>query len=179
VLESIVGRGYDRHSQARKAVRIVSRVLFGSVFALTAFVSSGHAQVDDRIWGFVASRNDVRLFYGLEDSDQVTLNLICDPKRKRMQIVSTVLPPKPVAGRSVTTELRGDAGSFEFTGKIVANRDSGSYISAPMAIDSRPFNLLKAGLSLTVEVQGARQVVPLKDVKEPLTKMERACLGKR
>src|SRR5207244_2643228 len=61
---------------------------------------------NERVWGFVESGEDVRLFHGVPDSGDVTLLFSCKAKGKHIGIVSTVLPRKPRKGQVVKTTLR-------------------------------------------------------------------------
>ena len=54
----------------------------------------------------------------------------------------------------------------------------GHYIEAPALADTRIFDLLKLSQSLTIAVSSTRETVPLKNIVDPIAKMEKACLGK-
>src|SRR5262249_47891100 len=57
-------------------------------------------------WGFVqAGANDVRLFYGLPDSDVVTLSVICNPKRKSLRVADFAIPRAAKVGQKLRVTL--------------------------------------------------------------------------
>jgi hypothetical protein len=75
------------------------------------------------VWGFVRSPPEVRLFFGVPDSHEVTLALICVPKNNRLEIVSTVLPENPVVGRPVDITLGNGSAVLTFPGRIARERE--------------------------------------------------------
>jgi hypothetical protein len=131
---------------------------------------------DKEQWGFLKSDSDARLFYGVPESESITLSLICEPKRKRMFIVSAVLPHNVRAKRSGKIKLSNGSASLEYPGKTEPERGEGpATIVARVAIDPRLFDLLDKGTSLVIESLDARESVPLDGVKEPLGQMRGVC----
>jgi hypothetical protein len=155
----------------------VIRMVVVAVLVVVAAASRAPAQ-EKQQWGFITTAGDARLFYGIPDSHDTALSLICQPKRKRMEIVSMVLPEKAVAGRQVTIRLTNGSASRQYSGRIVRNRDD-TYASASTALEPGLFDLLRTGTSLRLAVASASEDIPLKEVAGPLAKMDRACLGKR
>jgi hypothetical protein len=51
----------------------------------------------------------------------------------------------------------------------------GTHFSAPTAFDARLFDLFDKGTSLRIEAMGARDSVPLAQIKKPLAQMRQAC----
>ena len=152
------------------------RMLIATLLTMTAATSTASGQ-DGHVWGFVTTPQDARLFFGVPDSHEITLSLICEPKRSRLQIITTVLPPKAVAGRAMNVRLSNGASTLEYSGKVARERD-GLYLAATSP-NSGVFGLLRTGSLLAIEVAGTRQNVPLKGAAGPLARMEKACLGKR
>jgi len=152
------------------------RMLIATLLTITAAASTASGQ-DGHVWGFVTTPQDARLFFGVPDSHEITLSLICERKRSRLQIITTVLPPKAVAGRAMNVRLSNGASTLEYSGKVARERD-GLYLAATSP-DSGIFRLLRTGSLLAIEVAGTRQNVPLKGAAGPLARMEKACLGKR
>src|SRR5262249_1017388 len=123
---------------------------------------------------------DVRLFYGIPESDVVTLNIICEPRRKRINLIDFALAPRPRPGATVTMKLGNGTASLSYKGKVGRDRTHGEfYVEARVRFDGRLFDLLKTGSTLAVEVPGKLESVPLMGIAEPLAMMEAACLGRR
>jgi hypothetical protein len=134
---------------------------------------------DQQQWDFFGDSVDARLFYGVPESDVVTLNIICQPKRKRIDFASFVLPPKPRLGTTLKTKLINGAANLEYEGKVGRDRTHGAtYIETRLRFDAGLFDFLGTGTELTVEVGPKRESIPLKGVLEPLAMMKRACLGR-
>jgi hypothetical protein len=131
-------------------------------------------------WGFVqAGTDDVRLFYGFPESEDVTLSIICHPRRKQLVIAVFALPRGAKAGQRVRVTLRAGGKNTAHNGKVVRDRvHGGIYVAAPARADTRIFEPLRASGTLTVAAGSKRETVPLKNVAEPLAKMKKACLGR-
>src|SRR5262250_968955 len=97
------------------------RIALLGLIALLAAVPAVSA-AEKQSWGFVTSGDQVLLVYGVPESEAVTLSFICAPKRKRITIVTTVLPDKARAGRAVTIRLVNGATTLDYAGKT--GRDS-------------------------------------------------------
>src|SRR5437879_5740410 len=74
-------------------------------------------------WGFVrADSSDVRLFYGVPDSHDVTLSIICNPRIKDIRLVSAILPRNARTGTNLRTKLSNGRSSLDFSGRVVRDR---------------------------------------------------------
>ena len=125
------------------------RMLIATLLTMTAAASTASGQ-DGHVWGFVTTPQDARLFFGVPDSHEITLSLICEPKRSRLQIITTVLPPKAVAGRAMNVRLSNGASTLEYSGKVARERDGLSRGDLP----NEYFRLLRTGSLLAIEVAG-------------------------
>ena len=134
---------------------------------------------DEQEWGFVESGKDVRLFYGVPDSGNLTIAFICEARPKRIVIVSTVLPPRPKKGQSVRTTLSNGAVSAAYGGKLGYSASEGFYVEAPTAAEPKVVTILKSGTSLTIGIPGKQERVPLRGVADPLAQFETACFRGR
>jgi hypothetical protein len=133
---------------------------------------------DEQQWGFFGDDVDLRLFYGVPESDVTTLNIICQPKRKRIDFVNFVLPPRPRLGATLKTRLSNGQASLEYQGKVGRDRTHGVfYVEARPRFNDELFNFLGTGSVLTVAVERKRGEIPLKGISEPLGMMRQACLG--
>ena len=144
-------------------------------FLLTVLAAS-RASAEKQSWGFVKSGAEVFLVYGVPESEAVTLSFICEPKKNRIDVVTTVLPSRVKVGQSGTVKLLNGVSSLEFKGKVGRdNEESGAHFSALTTIDTRLFDLLDKGTSLRIEAMGAHDSVPLARIKTPLAQMRKAC----
>jgi hypothetical protein len=131
---------------------------------------------DKQQWGFVKSQSEVLLVYGVPESHAITLSFICEPNKKTIDIVTTVLPAKVASKRAGTIKLSNGTTKLEYAGKTSQyDEDTGIHFSAETAIEPRLFDFLDKGTSLGIEAFGARDSVPLKGIKGPLAQMRNAC----
>lgn len=146
-------------------------------FVLALLLSAAPAaSAETQSWGFVRSGSEALLVYGVPESEAVTLSFICEPKKKQIDVVTTVLPAKSKLGRQATIKLTNGSASLAFNGKVGRdNADSGEHVSAITAIDARLFDLLENGTSVRIDALGAHDSVPLKGIKGPLAQMRKAC----
>jgi hypothetical protein len=152
---------------------------FSVAFAATIAGASA-APADRQQWGFVADRADAILFYGVPESHDLKLNVICEPKRKRIGLVSFVLPPKPRVGAVLRISLTNDGARLGYDGKIGRDRTHDiSFVEARVGFDRKLFDFLATGRTLMVEAGGARETIPLAGISKPLAMMTRACLDSR
>jgi hypothetical protein len=150
----------------------VRHVTFGALLMVSLATP---AAASKQQWSFIKSGSEALLVYGVPEADVVTLSFICEPKRKSVDIVTTVLPRNAKGERPGRIKLTGAAASLEFAGKTSRHdEDRGIYFSALAAIDARLFDLLDKGTSLRIEAMGARDS-PLAQIKKPLTRMRQAC----
>jgi hypothetical protein len=134
------------------------------------------AAAEKQSWGFVKSGSEALLVYGIPESEAVTLSFICEPKKKQIDVVTTVLPATVTVGQAATIKLSNGAASLDFKGKVGRdNADSGKHVSALTGLDPRLFDLLDNGTSVRIDALGAHDSVPLRGIKGPLAQMRRAC----
>jgi hypothetical protein len=132
-------------------------------------------------WGFIKTgESEARLIYGIPESDIVTLVFICDAKKKRVDIVTNVLPAKQRKDQPLRTTLRNGATTVAYDGKIAYSTWSKEYhFEASTAAEPRVVDILKSGTSVTVGIPGHSERVPLKGVAKALVQFEAACFRKR
>jgi hypothetical protein len=146
-------------------------------FVLALLLSAAPAvSAEKQSWGFVRSGSEALLVYGVPESEAITLSFICEPKKKQIDVVTTVLPAKSKLGQAATIKLTNSSAGLDFKGKVGRdNADSGKHVSAMTAIDVRLFDLLENGTSVRIDVLSAHDSVPLKGIKAPLAQMRKAC----
>lgn len=134
------------------------------------------AAAEKEQWEFVKSGSEALLVYGVPESEAVTLSFICEPKKNKIDIVTTVLPPNARQGRAGNIKLSNGPSSLEYAGKTGRdNEETGVHFSAPTVIDPRLFDLLERGTSVRIDAFGAHESVPLTRIKGPLAQMRKAC----
>ncbi len=97
-----------------------------------------------------------------------------------MSIVESVASKKLNPGTSVTFKLTAGSASLDLTGDAIANETDGTVsieVSSPP--NPRVFALLKAGPSLTIEVPGAKETIPLAGAAPHVAAFEKLCFAKR
>jgi hypothetical protein len=135
------------------------RFRFACVLALL-FAVPASAQ-GAREWIFDDNPEAPSLAFGSPDSDDV-ISFLCEPGAKRMTIVESVAAPKLNPGGTATFKLTAGTASLDLSGDATANESDGTVsIEVNGTPNPRVFALLKAGPSLTIEVAGARETIPL------------------
>ena len=143
---------------------------------LALLLAASPASADKQSWGFLESGAEVFLVYGVPESEAITLSFICEPKKNKIDIVTTVLPSRVKVGQAGIVKLLNGSSSLEFKGKVGRdNEESGEHFSALTTIDPSLFDLLEKGTSLRIEAMGAHDSVPLTRIKGPLAQMRKAC----
>ena len=97
-----------------------------------------------------------------------------------MTIVEAVASTKLNPGASVPLKLSAGSVSLNLTGDAIASETDGTVnieVSGPP--NPRVFALLKAGPTLTIEVPGAKETIPLSGAAPHVAAFERMCLGRR
>ena len=131
---------------------------------------------DKQQWGFTKSDDDVRLYYGVPESEAVTLSFVCEPKRKKITIVSLVLPHNPRPKRPGTIRFSNGPSILEYAGMTERDSDdSGIIFVASIPVDQRIFELLEKGTFLQIDSLGSHERVPLHGIKGPLAQMRKTC----
>jgi hypothetical protein len=149
------------------------------LIALALTIAPATAQ-DARVWNFDDNPEAPALEFGPPGSDETLIAFSCDPGAKRMTIVESVASTKLVPGASVIMKLTAGGASLDLTGDAIANETDGTVnveISGPP--NPRVFALLKTGPTLTIEVPGASETIPLGGATPHVAAFERMCLGKR
>jgi len=135
---------------------------------------------DPRAWVFDDNPEAPSLEFGAPESDDIAIAFFCEPNAKRMSIVESVASKKLNPGASVTLKLTAGSASVDLTGDTVANETDGmvsTEVNGPP--NPRVFALLKAGPSLTIEVPGAKETIPLSGAAPHVAAFEKLCSGKR
>src|SRR2546421_3751647 len=147
---------------------------------LVALALAGPASAQDpRIWTFDDNPEAPALEFSAPESDDVVIAFSCEPAAKRMSIVESVASKKLNPGTSVNFKLSAGTASLDLTGDAIANETDGTVsIEVNGAPNPRLFALLKVGPSLTIEVPGAKETIPLSGAAPHVAAFERLCLGK-
>ncbi len=133
------------------------------------------AALDKQSWGFVKSGDERFLVYGVPESDIITLSFICTPKKKSVEVVTTVLPDKIKAGREGKIRLSNGSASLEFAGKTGGDIEDGFHLAATTPIDAKIFDLLDKGTAVRIEALGSKDSITLSGIKKPLAQMRQEC----
>jgi hypothetical protein len=155
---------------------LMHRYAIGGVLALV-LAAPAAAQVA-RTWIFDDNPEMPVLMFGAPDSDDLLLTLSCDPNQKRMTIVESVVSKKMNPGGTATFKLTAGTASLDLTGDAVANESDGTVsIEVTGPPNPRVFALLKGGPSLTIEVPGAKETIPLAAAAPHVPNFEKLCAG--
>ncbi len=150
------------------------------VACVAALLAAPAAAQDPRTWIFDDNPEAPALEFGTPESDDMVIAFSCEPDAKRMSIVESVASAKLNPGMSVTFRLAAGSATLDLTGDAVANETDGTVsIEVSSAPNPRVFALLKAGPSLTIEVPGAKETIPLAGAAPHVAAFEKLCLGKR
>ena len=150
------------------------------VACVAALLAAPAAAQDPRTWIFDDNPEAPALEFGTPESDDIVIAFSCEPDAKRMSIVESVAAAKLNPGTSVTFRLAAGSATLDLTGDAVANETDGTVsIEVSSAPNPRVFALLKAGPSLTIEVPGAKETIPLAGAAPHVAAFEKLCLGKR
>ena len=130
------------------------------MLALTAPAGGANRQS----WDFVAAgKETVQLVYGVPDSEAVTISFWCEAKPKRIEIVTTLLPPRPRKGQAVKTPLSNGIVTAAYDGKIGHDAAHESFhFAASTAAEPKVLSILKSGTSLAIAIPGKQVRVPLR-----------------
>jgi hypothetical protein len=148
------------------------RGLLAALLILTALPAQG---AERQVWGFVTSDELVQLFYGIPESDGLTLAFICRTKTRQIEVVTSVLPEGPKKGQLRTIILNNGNLSETIDGKLAGDDEDGLHFEATVAAERKVTEILKSGRRLTIRVAGKRQSIPLRGVAKPLAQFEAAC----
>ncbi len=150
------------------------------IVALVLALAAPATAQDARVWNFDDNPEAPTLGFGAPDSDDVVIAFSCEPSARRMTIVEAVASTKLTPGVSVPLKLSAGNVSLALTGDAIASETDGTVnieVSGPP--NPRVFALLKAGPTLTIEVPGAKETIPLSGAAPHVAAFERMCLGRR
>lgn len=148
------------------------RAVLAALLILAALPASGATR---QSWGFVTSEDALQLFYGIPESEALTLAFICRAKTKQIEIITNVLPEGPKKGQLRTTILNNGVASETFEGKLAGEDEDGLHFAATVAAERKVTDILKSGRRLTIRMAGKKQNIPLRGVTKPLAQFEAAC----
>jgi len=148
------------------------RALLAALLILMALPAQG---AERQVWGFVTSDDMVQLFYGIPESDGLTLAFICRTKTRQIEVFSSVMPEGPKKGQLRTTILHNGNSSETLDGKLEGDGEDGLHFSSTVPAERKVTDILKSGRRLTIRVAGKRQSIPLRGVQKPLAQFETAC----
>lgn len=148
------------------------RVWLAALLILTALPAQG---AERQVWGFVTSDDTAQLFYGIPESDGLTLAFVCRTKTKQIEVVTSVLPEGPKKGQLRTTILNNGSASDTYGGTLEGDNEDGLHFSATVAAERKVTDILKSGRRLTIRMAGKRQSIPLRGAAKPLAQFEAAC----
>jgi hypothetical protein len=140
---------------------------------LTAMPAS--AAPDKQSWGYIEAGDERFLVYGVPESDSITLSFICTPKKKSVEVVTTVMPANVKKGRDGKIRLTNGSASLEYAARIGGDLDVGMHFAGTTPIDAKMFDLLDKGTAVRIEALGKSDSVPLGGIKKPLAQMRQAC----
>jgi hypothetical protein len=144
-----------------------------------ALVAPAFAQ-DSRVWNFDDNPEAPALGFGAPDSDDMVIAFSCEPGAKQMTIVESVASTKLNPGTSVRLKLTAGTASLDLAGNAIASETDGTVnVEVTGAPNPRVFALLKAGPSLTIEVPGASETIPLAGAAPHVAAFEKMCLGRK
>lgn len=148
------------------------RGLFAALLMFAALPAQG---AERQVWGFVKSDESAQLFYGIPESDGLTLAFNCRVKTRQIEVFTSVLPEGPKKGQLRTIILNNGNSSETFDGKLEGDDDDGLHFAAVVAAERKITEILKSGSRLTIRAAGKRRSVPLRGVAKPLAEFETAC----
>jgi hypothetical protein len=148
------------------------RALLATLLILAASPVSG---AERQSWGFVKSEDALHLFYGIPESDGLTLAFLCRAKAKQIEIITSVLPEGPKKGQLRTMILNNGVSSDVIEGKLAGEDEESLHFEASVAAERKVVDILKSGRRLTIRVAGKRQSIPLRGVTKPLAQFEATC----
>lgn len=148
------------------------------LLALTATLAASAQAAEKRSWDFVKAGETIQFAYGVPESHAVTIIFRCEAARKRVEIVSTVVPSNAKKGQAAKTTLSNGSTTVAYDGALGRDaEDNGFYFRASVLAEPNVFAVLKSGKSLTIKTSGRQKRVPLRGVAKPLAQFETACFG--
>jgi hypothetical protein len=133
-----------------------------------------------RAWTFDDNPEAPTLDYGTPDSDEIVIIFSCDPDAKRMTVVESIAAKDLKPGGKATFKLTAGSQSLELSGDAIANESDGTVsIEVNGPPNPKLFALLKGAPSMTIEVAGTSETVPLAGATPHVATFERLCSGKK
>ena len=152
---------------------------FWIIWVLAVLTSPASAE-QARTWILDDNPEAPSLGFGAPDSDDLVIAISCEPIAKRMTVVESIAAPKLIPGGTASFKLSAGTQSLDLSGDATANESDGAVsIEVNGAPNPRLFALLKAGPSLTIEVAGTKETVPLTAAAPHVPTLEKLCLGKK
>jgi hypothetical protein len=161
----------------------MQRRIIGWVLALLAapvFLTAPAGAEAARTWIFDDNPEMPVLMFGAPGSDEVLISFACDPQQKRLTIVESLASKKLNPGTTATFRLSAGSTNLDLTGDAVTSEADGTVsieVSGPP--NPRVFALLKGGPSLTIDVPGAKETIPLAAAAPHVPNFEKLCGGSR
>jgi hypothetical protein len=150
------------------------------IVCVLAVLASPACAEQARTWILDDNPEAPSLGFGAPDSDDLVIAISCEPAAKRMTVVESIAAPKLNPGGTASFKLTAGTQSLDLSGDATANESDGAVsIEVTGAPNPRLFALLRAGPSLTIEVAGAKETVPLTTAAPHVPVLEKLCSGKK
>jgi hypothetical protein len=150
------------------------------IVCVLAVLTSPASAEQARTWILDDNPEAPSLGFGAPDSDDLVIAISCEPAAKRMTVVESIAAPKLNPGGPASFKLSAGTQSLDLSGDATANESDGAVsIEVVGAPNPRLFALLKAGPSLTIEVAGAKETVPLTAAAPHVPVIEKLCFGRK
>jgi hypothetical protein len=150
------------------------------IASVLAVLASPACAEQARNWILDNNPETPSLGFGAPDSDDLVIAISCEPAAKRMTVVESISAPKLNPGGTASFKLTAGTQSLDLSGDATANESDGAVsIEVNGAPNPRVFALLKAGPSLTIEVAGAKETVPLTGAAPHVPVLEKLCFGRK
>jgi hypothetical protein len=128
------------------------------------------ASANKSVWGFIQTKGDARLYYGLPESDAVTISIVCESHA--LSVISTVLPRTATLGKSTIVTVANGSNVEKHTSTVRGTNEDGLFTEFK---SSTILQALQSGTSISISVPGKSEIVPLRGVARPLAKFRSAC----
>ena len=150
-----------------------------AILAVALALAAPATAQDSRVWNFDDNPEAPALEFGAPESDDAVIAFSCDPPRSSCRSSDRSARPSSIPVRR-WLKLSAGTASLDLTGAAIANETDGTVsIEVTSAPDQRMFALLKAGPSLTIEVPGAKETIPLGGAAPHIAAFERLCFGRK
>jgi hypothetical protein len=150
------------------------------IVCVLAVLTSPASAEQARTWILDDNPEAPSLGFGAPDSDDLVIAISCEPAAKRMTVVESIAAPKLNPGGTASFKLSAGTQSLDLSGDATANESDGAVsLEVVGAPNPRVFALLKAGPSLTIEVAGAKETVPLTAAAPHVPVIEKLCFGRK